>query len=143
MSVGVPFRGSIGADFAALRSGCRGAGESGRARFRVSGRISKNRYAEDACVKINQVIWYEQFVDKLQVKHHVEIDEAEEALQNRRRVRRVKRGHVKGEDVYLALGQTDAGRYLSEYFVYMKTHDAIVISPRDMDDEELAEYEKS
>jgi len=33
-------------------------------------------------------------------------------------VKRVKRGHVDGEDVYLALGQTDAGRYLSVFFVY-------------------------
>jgi uncharacterized DUF497 family protein len=43
----------------------------------------------------------------------------------------------------LALGQTDAGRYLSVFFVYKKTHDAIPISVRDMDDDERDDYEES
>lgn len=94
-------------------------------------------------MKIRNVIWYRQFVEKLQVKHQVEIEEAEQALQNRKRARRVKRGNVKGEDVYLALGQTDAGRYLSVFFVYKKSYDAIVISARDMEDAERDEYEES
>lgn len=50
---------------------------------------------------------------------------------------------MKGEDVYLALGQTDAGRYLAVFFVYKKSHDAIVISARDMDDKERDEHEKA
>ena len=58
-------------------------------------------------------------------------------------MRRVKRGHVEGEDVYLALGQTDAGRYLSVFFVYKKSHDAIVISTRDMDVGERRKYGKT
>lgn len=94
-------------------------------------------------MRIRQVIWYERFVDKLRTKHGVEIDEAEQALYNHRRMRRVKRGRVRGEDVYLALGQTDAGRYLSVFFVYKRTHDAIIISARDMDRRERDEYEKS
>jgi len=94
-------------------------------------------------MNINRVIWYEQFIEKLSVKHRIEIAEAEQALQNRRRTRRVKRGHVKGEDVFLALGQTDAGRYVAVFFVYKKSHDAIVISARDMNDEERDEYEKN
>ena len=61
-------------------------------------------------MKINRIIWYRKFVEKLWDKHGVETPEAEEALLNRRRVRRVKRGHVQGEDVYLAMGQTDTGR---------------------------------
>ncbi len=94
-------------------------------------------------MRIQQVLWYQQFVEKLWDKHHVEIEEAEQALRNRRRVRRVKRGHVQGEDVYLALGQTDAGRYLAVFFIYKKSHDAIVISARDMDDQERDEHEKA
>jgi uncharacterized DUF497 family protein len=58
-------------------------------------------------------------------------------------VLRVQRGHVKGEDVYLALGQTDAGRYLAVFFIYKKTHDVIVISARDMDDRERDQDEKA
>ncbi len=94
-------------------------------------------------MKINHIIWYGKFVDKLWDKHHVDVHEAEEALQNYKRVRRVQRGHVKGEDVYLALGQTDAGRYLAVFFVSKKSGDAIVISGRDMDPEERREYEKA
>ncbi|MBI3914165.1 MAG: BrnT family toxin [Chloroflexi bacterium] len=94
-------------------------------------------------MKINRVIWYEQFEEKLQVKHHVDIREAEQALRNHRRARRVKRGHVRGEDVYLALGQTDEGRYLSVFFVWKKSQDAIIISARDMDDAERDDYEES
>jgi uncharacterized DUF497 family protein len=94
-------------------------------------------------MRINRIIWYRKFVEKLWDKHRVEVHEAEEALQNCRRVRRVKRGHVEGEDVYLALGQTEAGRYLSVFFVYKKSHDAIVISARDMDVGERREYGKT
>ena len=94
-------------------------------------------------MEINRIIWYQEFVEKLQVKHHVEIEEAEQSLENRRRTRRVRRGHIKGEDVYLALGQTDAGRYLAVFFVYKKTRDAIVISARDMEEDERDEYEES
>jgi uncharacterized DUF497 family protein len=94
-------------------------------------------------MRINRIIWYSKFVDKLWDKHQVEVREVEDVMQNYRRVRRVRRGHVKGEDVYVVLGQTDAGRYLAVFFVYKKTHDAIVISARDMDSEERRDYEKA
>ena len=94
-------------------------------------------------MRINRIIWYRRFVEKLWDKHRVEVHEAEEALLNHRRVRRVKRGHVQGEDVYLAMGQTDAGRYLSVLFVYKQSHDAVVISARDMDMGERREYGKA
>ena len=91
-------------------------------------------------MRVNRIIWYRNFVEKLWDKHHVEVHEAEEALENRRRVRRVQRGHVRGEDVYLALGQTDAGRYLAVFIVYKKSREAIVISARDMDAGERRAY---
>jgi uncharacterized DUF497 family protein len=94
-------------------------------------------------MRINRIIWYHRFVEKLWDTHRVEVHEAEEALQNHGRVRRVKRGHAAGEDVYLALGQTDAGRYLSVFFVYKQSHDALVISARDMDVGERREYGKT
>jgi len=94
-------------------------------------------------MRIKRIVWYGQFVDKLWEKHQVDVHEAEEALENFGRVRRVQRGRVKGEHVYLALGQSDAGRYLSVFFVYKKSRDAIVISARDMDPEERREYEKA
>lgn len=68
-------------------------------------------------MKIKRVIWYLKFIKKIKSKHRVEIGEAEEALQNRKRIRRIKRGHVKGENIYLALGRTDTGRYLAVFFI--------------------------
>jgi len=94
-------------------------------------------------MKINQVIWYSKFVAKLRHKHKVEIEEVEQALKNRKRIRKVKRGNVRGEDIYLALGQTEVGRHLSIFFIYKKSQDAIVISARDMDGKERREYERA
>ncbi|MBN1659697.1 MAG: BrnT family toxin [Anaerolineae bacterium] len=94
-------------------------------------------------MRINRIIWYDKLVEKLWDKHHVEVSEAEEVVYNYGRVRRVHRGHVKGEDVYLALGQTDAGRHLAVFFVYKRSRDTIVISARDMDPAERREYERA
>ena len=54
----------------------------------------------------------------------------------------VEKGDIPGEDVYSALGQTEAGRFLIVFFVYKKTKEALVISARDMDSKELRLYEK-
>jgi len=35
-------------------------------------------------MKINRIVWYGKFVDKLWDKHHVDVHEAEEALENHR-----------------------------------------------------------
>jgi len=41
-----------------------------------------------------------------------------------------------------ALGQTDSGRYLTIFFIYKETHEALVISARDMTDKERKNYAK-
>ena len=51
-------------------------------------------------------------------------------------------GERKGEDMYLALGQTDAGRYLSTLFIYKKTKEALILSARDMVKRERIKYGK-
>jgi uncharacterized DUF497 family protein len=94
-------------------------------------------------MRIDRIIWYRKFVEKFWDRHRVEVHEAEEALKSHKRVRRAQRGHVEGEDVYLALGQTDAGHYPSVFFAHKKSHDAIVISARDMDAGERREYGKT
>ncbi|MDI6735965.1 MAG: BrnT family toxin, partial [bacterium] len=66
---------------------------------------------------INEVIWKEKFVKKIEGKHKVTTFEVEEILRGKMKVRRVTKGDVEGEDVYLALGQTNAGRYLSVFFI--------------------------
>ncbi len=61
---------------------------------------------------IDEIIWQQQFVEKLATKHSVEKTEVEEVLTNRPRFRFVSKGNRSGEDVYSAMRQTDAGRYL-------------------------------
>lgn len=70
-------------------------------------------------MQLNEVIWKDYFVDKLEVKHGVSTDQAEKVIFGKPHVRRVQRGRVKGEDLYSAYGQTDAGRYLI-VFLFVK-----------------------
>jgi uncharacterized DUF497 family protein len=54
----------------------------------------------------------------------------------------MKKGKFRGEDVYRALGQTHAGRYLTVFFIHKLTQKALILSARDMDDKERASYGK-
>jgi len=93
-------------------------------------------------MKIEGIIWLRDVVDKLGFKHHVEIDEVEEVLCNKPKFRFVEKGNRKGENVYLALGQTIAGRYLSVLFIYKLTKEALILSARSMAKKERRQYEK-
>jgi len=93
-------------------------------------------------MKIRGIVWLIDIVDKLAFKHHVEPPEVEELLENRPKIRFVEKGERKGEDVYLALGQTDAGRYLAVLFIHKKTNEALILSAREMADKERRRYGK-
>ncbi len=93
-------------------------------------------------MQIDDILWLWQFVEKLEVKHNVKTTEVEEVFANRPRFRFVARGERRGEDVYSAMGQTDAGRYLTVFFILKPHHLALVISARDMDKKERREYGK-
>jgi uncharacterized DUF497 family protein len=75
-------------------------------------------------MKIEGIIWLRDIVDKLAYKHYVETQEVEELFNNKPKFRFVEKGERKDEDVYLALGITDAGRYLAVLFIYKKTKEA-------------------
>jgi len=64
-------------------------------------------------MNIEGIIWLENVVDKIAFKHQVEIYEVEEVLSGKPKFRFAEKGERRGEDVYLCLGQTEAGRYLS------------------------------
>ncbi len=89
---------------------------------------------------ILDVLWLEVVVEKLAVKHRVEPHEVEEVFQGRPRFRFVEKGKRKGEDVYMALGQTAAGRYLAVLFIHKQTGDALILSARDMTRTERRRY---
>jgi len=91
-------------------------------------------------MKITGFIWLEEIVQKLVWKHSVETEEVREIFLNNPKFRFIEKGHRKDENVYAAFGQTDAGRYLSCYFVYKNDRRALVLSARDMIDAERRRY---
>lgn len=93
-------------------------------------------------MKIRGIVWLREIVDKLAVKHRVEPHEVEEVLGGTVQFRFVEIGERKGEDVYLALGQSDAGRYLAVLFIHKKTREALILSARDMAAKERKQYGK-
>ena len=92
-------------------------------------------------LRLRDIIWKMKFVEKLQVEHAVGTGEVESVLFGRPHVLRVRRGRVKGEDVYEAFGQTSGGRYLVVFFVH-KSGVALPISARDMTQAERRYYEQ-
>jgi uncharacterized DUF497 family protein len=91
-------------------------------------------------MKIVGFIWLEEIVEKLDVKHQVMPEEVEQVFVNDPGIRRMNKGHYRGEDVYRALGQTDGGRYLTVFFIHKLTNEALVLSARDMDSKERKSY---
>ena len=91
---------------------------------------------------IDDFIWLDEIVDKLAVKHGVTSEEVEEVFFSRPHFRFVEAGQRKGEDVYLASGQTDAGRYLVVFFIQKSANRALILSARDMDGSERKRYER-
>lgn len=91
---------------------------------------------------IRQALILRPVADKIWRKHHVEEHEVYEIFKNRPQYRKIENGDIEGEDLYGAYGQTDAGHYLSVFFIYKLNHDALVISARDMNKSERKQYGK-
>jgi uncharacterized protein len=92
-------------------------------------------------LKLSGLIWLE-IVEKIERKHHVTQNEVREILRNSSHFRFVEKGDRRGENVYSALGQTSAGRYLIVFFVRKRAGQALPISARDMTPRERRRYEK-
>jgi uncharacterized DUF497 family protein len=90
-------------------------------------------------MKIIEIIWLVQYVEKIERKHGVGIDEVEQIFANHPLARRIEKGDVKEEDLYRFLGQT-AGRHLAVFFIYKSGGKALIISARDMSDRERKHY---
>jgi uncharacterized DUF497 family protein len=93
-------------------------------------------------LKLTGLVWLEDIVGKLLQKHQVQQQEVKELLSNLPRFFFVEKGHRRGENVYAALGQTDAGRYLIVFFVRTKDGRALILSARDMTDAERKRHER-
>jgi uncharacterized protein len=91
-------------------------------------------------LKITGFIWLDEIVEKLAVKHQVEPYEVEELFSVAPKFRFVESGNLAGEDVYAALGQTEAGRYLVTFFIRKADNRVLPISARDMTAAERKRY---
>lgn len=91
---------------------------------------------------IADIIWLPQIVDKLAWKHDVLPEEVDQVLFSAPLYRKVQKGHIPGEHVYAAYGQSFTGRYLIIFFVYKETKEALILSAREMDKKERRFYER-
>ncbi len=93
-------------------------------------------------MKITGIIWLDSVVDKIDHKHAVSREEVCQIIRGRAMFRFVENGHRRGERVYAALGQTDAGRYLIVFFIHKADHRILILTARDMTGAERRRYEK-
>lgn len=94
-------------------------------------------------MKIKSIIWRPGVIEKIEAEHGVTVEEAEEIFKAGTIYRRGPRGkRRRGENVYKAYGQTDAGRYLFVPFIYKLDHRALILSARDMTDDERTLFRK-
>ena len=91
-------------------------------------------------MRLTEIIWLEYVIEKLDIKHHVQPYEVKEVLDARPYFRFIEKGHRSGENVYAAFGQTEAGRYLSVFFVHKLDSQALILTARDMTHAERVRY---
>ena len=108
-----------------------------RGRF---GCLGNERLVES--VRIDEVIVSSETEEKLISKHGVYVYEVEELFQARPLIEFVEKGRLRGQNVYVALGQSEDGRYLGAFFINKGRGRALVISARDMDAKERKHYGK-
>ncbi len=92
-------------------------------------------------MEIRELVFLDKIVEKLDRKHRVKPQEVEEIFFQSPKIRFVEKGYRKDENVYAALGQTYAGRYLIVFFVYKQNKNALILSARDMDNAERKRYQ--
>ena len=93
-------------------------------------------------MRIIDVIISAEVEEKLVSKHHVFAYEVEELFQHRPHIAFVEKGKIRGQDLYVAMGQTEARRYLIAFFINKGRGRALIISARDMDGKERKHYGK-
>lgn len=92
-------------------------------------------------MRLYEIIWKEAFAEKIESKHAVSMDEVEQVLFGSSQFCRVEKGRLQGEDLQVAYGQTEAGRYLVVFFVWKRRTAALPVSARDMTAAERRYYE--
>ena len=92
-------------------------------------------------MRIGEIVWLDVIVDKIAIKHQVATEEVE-VFDSKPQFRFVEKGKRLGKDLYLALGRTEAGRYLTVLFIHKANNDALILSARGMERWEKRLYER-
>ena len=91
-------------------------------------------------MRFTEILWRQQYAEKMIHEHHVELAEVEEVLSEKPFVRLQERGRKRGEDLYVAYGQTAAGRYIVAFIIHKGRGVVMPISARDMTKKERRYY---
>ena len=91
---------------------------------------------------IVDVIWRPEVIDKLAWKHGVTAEEVDQVLFGQALFRKLQKGHIRDEHVYVAFGRTEAGCYLTVIFIYKVSREALILTARDMDNSERKTYDR-
>ncbi|MEW6202574.1 MAG: BrnT family toxin [bacterium] len=75
-------------------------------------------------------------------KHNVTEREIREVFAGMPKIRLDEKGDVRGENLYIALGRTDSGRYLAVFFILKPAWKALIITARGMNRKERRLYGK-
>lgn len=89
---------------------------------------------------IEDIIWLERIVEKIAWKHNILPSEVEEVLSSGCKIFKKEKGRVEGEHLYNAFGQTEAGRYLSIFFIKKLENKALIVTARNMNTRERKRY---
>ena len=93
-------------------------------------------------MQIIDILLKDYVIDKLIWKHNVSEIEVRQVFNNQPQIRLIEKGKVKGENLYVAGGETDGGRYLLVFFILKKNKMALIVTARDMTDRERRKYAK-
>jgi uncharacterized protein len=91
-------------------------------------------------MRFTEILWRQQYAEKIIHIHHVDLAEVEEVLSRKPFVRLQERGRRQGEDLYVAYGQTAAGRFIVAFIIHKGKGVAMPISARDMTKKERRYY---
>jgi len=87
-------------------------------------------------MRFHDIICSQDVAEKLRRKHALEPDEVEEALRNDPYVLRGRDG------LYVVLGRTDAGRYVTAIIAGLGASSGRLVTARDMDRTERRTYQR-
>ena len=93
-------------------------------------------------MEIKDITCSKEIRDKLASKHKVSLWEVHEVLWGNPDIHFHERGRIQGEDLYIAYGRTEAGRYLKVFFIYKKNKSALIVTAMDMSAKEKKRYGK-